>query len=143
MSWFSVRMRPTDCRLVEVLVSYKNAKFVRGNDDSWSNEGYDACRADKTSASTNMEWCIRDRSQVSPLGNNSSGLTQPRWCVDGGELARWFLTDLVVGILVVVVLAVADVSSVMLLMLAPLQVQVVAIYRIDSWGGAAESNFDC
>jgi hypothetical protein len=37
---------------------------VMYNDYNWQNEGYDACRAEKTSASTNMEWCIRDPSQI-------------------------------------------------------------------------------
>ena len=49
-------------------MSVSRAKYVRGNtkwnDCSWRDQGYDACRADGTSASSNMEWCIRDRSQV-------------------------------------------------------------------------------
>ena len=29
--------------------------------------GYDACRAESTSASTNMEWCIKDASQITVI----------------------------------------------------------------------------
>ena len=35
------------------------------NDAHWQREGYDACRAEKTSASTNMEWCILEPNQIS------------------------------------------------------------------------------
>ncbi|EOD31837.1 hypothetical protein EMIHUDRAFT_231247 [Emiliania huxleyi CCMP1516] len=42
--------------LVEVLVRFKNPKFVAADDDTWQAEGYDACRAEETSASQNMEW---------------------------------------------------------------------------------------
>jgi hypothetical protein len=50
--------------LVEVVVSVRNAKYVIHNDSCWQDEGYDACRAEKTSASTNMEWCILHPSQI-------------------------------------------------------------------------------
>ena len=50
--------------LVELLVAVRNAKYVISNDYHWQSEGYDACRAERTSASTNMEWCIRDPQQV-------------------------------------------------------------------------------
>jgi hypothetical protein len=50
--------------LLGVLVTYTNAKYVKSNDTSWISEGYDACRADETDFSTNMEWCIKDASQV-------------------------------------------------------------------------------
>ena len=50
--------------LVEVLVSFHKAKYVRSNDTTWRQEGFDACRADETTRSTNMEWCIANRSQV-------------------------------------------------------------------------------
>ena len=50
--------------LVEVLVTMRNPKYVRSNNTSWRSEGYDACRADETSLSRNMEWVIAHRSQV-------------------------------------------------------------------------------
>lgn len=50
--------------LVEVVVSVSNPKMVMYNDSCWQDEGYDACRAEKTSASTNMEWCILHPSQI-------------------------------------------------------------------------------
>lgn len=54
--------------LVEVLVTVRNPKFVEvnegWNDASWQATGHDACRAESTTASTNMEWCIKDKSQV-------------------------------------------------------------------------------
>jgi hypothetical protein len=50
--------------LVELLVTFSNPKYVLYNDSSWQDEGYDACRAEKTTASTNMEWCIRDPNQI-------------------------------------------------------------------------------
>ena len=53
--------------LVEVLVSFCNAKYVGRNDAYWQSEGFDACRASETSASTNMEWCIKDARQVQVL----------------------------------------------------------------------------
>jgi hypothetical protein len=53
--------------LVEVLVTVRRPKFVDYNDRGWRSEGFDACRAESTSASTNMEWCIADASQVQVL----------------------------------------------------------------------------
>eukprot|EP00965_Chrysotila_dentata_P204136 6182154-Pleurochrysis_carterae.AAC.7 len=53
--------------LVEVLVTIRNPKYVVGNDMMWQDEGYDACRANRTTASTNMEWCIRDDHQIKVL----------------------------------------------------------------------------
>jgi hypothetical protein len=50
--------------LVELLVTYSNPKYVLVNDYSWQHEGYDACRAERTTASTNMEWCIRSKTQI-------------------------------------------------------------------------------
>jgi hypothetical protein len=50
--------------MIEVLVTIKRPKYVNLNDTSWREEGHDACRAAQTSASMNMEWCIKDRSQV-------------------------------------------------------------------------------
>jgi hypothetical protein len=50
--------------LVEVLVTVTNPKYVSSNNTSWRAEGHDACRADHTSISSNMEWVIASRSQV-------------------------------------------------------------------------------
>ena len=52
---------------MELLVTVKNPKFVSGNDKGWQAEGYDACRAESTSASTHMEWCIKDPKQIKVL----------------------------------------------------------------------------
>lgn len=57
-----------DGGLITVLCSIRKPKFVNDNDDTWQEEGYDACRAEKTSVSPNMEWCIRDPSQITVLG---------------------------------------------------------------------------
>ena len=40
--------------LIEVLVRFSQPKFVTSDDHGWRDEGYDACRADHTSASTHM-----------------------------------------------------------------------------------------
>ena len=53
--------------MVEVIISFRNPKYVRYNDYKWQDEGYDACRADETSASTNMEWCVASADQVRVL----------------------------------------------------------------------------
>ena len=53
--------------LVSVLVAVKHVKYVENNDLTWRDQGFDACRAERTSASTNMEWCIRNSSQVQVL----------------------------------------------------------------------------
>ena len=50
--------------LIELLVTVNNPKYVVHNDHDWQGQGYDACRAERTSSSTNMEWCIRDSSQI-------------------------------------------------------------------------------
>jgi len=50
--------------VVECLVTFHSPKYVRSNDTDWRYEGHDACRADQTSGSKHMEWCIKDRSQV-------------------------------------------------------------------------------
>ena len=50
--------------LVTVIITFTNPKFVDGNDTKWQSEGHDACRTGHTSASANMEWCVRDPSQV-------------------------------------------------------------------------------
>jgi len=53
--------------LVELLVTFRNPKYVIVNDISWQDQGYDACRAERTTASTNMEWCIKSPSQIEVL----------------------------------------------------------------------------
>eukprot|EP00966_Prymnesium_polylepis_P002330 53603-Prymnesium_polylepis.1 len=53
--------------LVELLVTVANPKYVLSNDHYWQGEGYDACRAERTSASTNMEWCVRSPQQIQVL----------------------------------------------------------------------------
>lgn len=53
--------------LVSLLITFKKPKYVKNDDQSWREEGHDACRADHTTASTNMEWCVKDRSQVRVL----------------------------------------------------------------------------
>ena len=50
--------------LVECLVTVYNPKYASSNDTGWRKQGHDACRADHTTGSRHMEWCIRDRSQV-------------------------------------------------------------------------------
>lgn len=55
----------TDCGgLVHLVVTVANPKYVLSNDYHWQSEGWDACRAERTTASTNMEWCIRDAHQI-------------------------------------------------------------------------------
>ena len=51
--------------LVECQVSFSNPKFVTSDDDTWQSEGHDACRADHTSGSSHLEWCLKEASQVS------------------------------------------------------------------------------
>jgi hypothetical protein len=53
--------------LVELLVTIQNPKYVISNDYVWQSQGYDACRAERTSASTNIEWCITDPRQIKVL----------------------------------------------------------------------------
>ena len=54
--------------LLEVLVSIARPKFVDQDDLGWQAEGYDACRADHTSRSNHMEWCIADPAACKPTG---------------------------------------------------------------------------
>ena len=53
--------------LVEVIVTLSNPKYVSSNDTSWQTQGHDACRTNRTDASTNYEWCVRDATQVRVL----------------------------------------------------------------------------
>ena len=41
--------------VVQVRITFTNPKYVRFNDNTWQAEGFDACRADRTSASANPE----------------------------------------------------------------------------------------
>ena len=50
--------------VVKVRITFSNAKYVRGDDQNWQSQGYDACRAEYTSASTRMEWCLKRPGQV-------------------------------------------------------------------------------
>ena len=53
--------------MVEVIIRFQHPKYVSWEDCTWQDEGYDACRADKTAASTNMEWCVAEPYQVRVL----------------------------------------------------------------------------
>ena len=53
--------------LVKIRVTIRNPKFVSSDDDTWQEAGYDACRADHTSRSEHMEWCIADSAQLEVL----------------------------------------------------------------------------
>ena len=53
--------------MIEVLIRFRYPKYVSYNDDDWQADGYDACRTDETSASTNMEWCVASPSQARVL----------------------------------------------------------------------------
>ena len=57
--------------VVKVKITFSRAKYVRGDDQKWRSEGYDACRAEWTSASTNMEWCLASPTQVEFLAIQS------------------------------------------------------------------------
>ena len=56
--------------LIAVRVSFDDPKFVCAAEDAgdWQLEGHDAVRADLTSLSDSMEWCIKSASQVTVLG---------------------------------------------------------------------------
>ena len=54
--------------LVKVRVTIRNPKFVSSDDETWQDEGYDACRADHTTLSRHMEWCINDKAPLEVLG---------------------------------------------------------------------------
>ena len=53
--------------LVTVIISFSRAKYVSTDDLGWQAEGFDACRTDSTSASGNMEWCVKSSAQVRVL----------------------------------------------------------------------------
>ena len=50
--------------LVTAIISFEYPKFTSGDCDDWTYEGYDACRAERTSRSDKMEWCVREPGQV-------------------------------------------------------------------------------
>jgi hypothetical protein len=50
--------------IVQVRIAFTRAKYVKYNDTSWQAEGFDACRAERTSASQHPEWCLKSPSQV-------------------------------------------------------------------------------
>jgi hypothetical protein len=52
---------------LKVRVNFSRVKYVNNNDRLWQVEGHDACRADQTSASDNMEWCLKRADQVEVL----------------------------------------------------------------------------
>ena len=56
------------CALLEVKITFRNPKYVKSDDDTWQRQGFDACRADRTSMSRNMEWCVKNKSQVTVMG---------------------------------------------------------------------------
>eukprot|EP00966_Prymnesium_polylepis_P082752 1916201-Prymnesium_polylepis.1 len=53
--------------IVKVRITYTNAKMVHGDYNGWQQEGYDACRAERTSMSSHMEWCLKTPAQVEVL----------------------------------------------------------------------------
>jgi len=53
--------------LLCVIIRVENPKFVIGNDRTWQEEGYDACRTEYTTFSDNMEWCIKSPEQVAAI----------------------------------------------------------------------------
>ena len=53
--------------LLKVKITFYNPKYVNSNDNTWQSQGYDACRAARTTASSNPEWCVKDASQVELL----------------------------------------------------------------------------
>ena len=53
--------------LVTAIVSFSFPKFVSADDDTWQEDGYDACRTSETSRSFNMEWCLKEPSQLHVL----------------------------------------------------------------------------
>lgn len=50
--------------LLKCKVIVGNLKKVGGNDRDWKAEGYDACRASKTSMSVTPEWCVTASSSI-------------------------------------------------------------------------------
>ena len=53
--------------VVKVRITFTRAKYVSYNDRSWISEGFDACRAERTSSSPYPEWCLKSARQVEVL----------------------------------------------------------------------------
>ena len=55
---------------VKCRIFTSNPKFTRHEDPegTWRHQGHDAVRADRTSMSQQMEWCVRDPSQIKMIG---------------------------------------------------------------------------
>jgi hypothetical protein len=53
--------------VVKVRITFSKAKYVTYDDKTWQSQGYDACRADKTSFSPHPEWCVKNPSQLEVL----------------------------------------------------------------------------
>eukprot|EP00961_Rhodomonas_salina_P250279 3383451-Rhodomonas_salina.2 len=53
--------------VVKVRITFTRAKYVSSDDRSWLSEGYDACRAERTSLSPYPEWCLKRPDQVEVL----------------------------------------------------------------------------
>eukprot|EP00966_Prymnesium_polylepis_P278746 6439555-Prymnesium_polylepis.1 len=53
--------------VVKVRITFTRPKYVEFNDNSWLSEGYDACRAERTSGSPHPEWCLKSTDQVEVL----------------------------------------------------------------------------
>lgn len=75
--------------LVKVRITFKNAKYVCGDDDTWQGRGHDACRAEYTSRSARMEWCLKSTRQVEILGIQpiECGAALPKFELPGFEEA--------------------------------------------------------
>ena len=50
--------------VLKLRITFWNAKYVRSDDVAWQSQGFDACRADRTSRSGKPEWCLKDPRQV-------------------------------------------------------------------------------
>ena len=53
--------------VLKVRISFQRAKYVSHDDQSWLSQGYDACRAERTSSSSLPEWCLKHASQIEVL----------------------------------------------------------------------------
>ena len=53
--------------VLKVRISFQRAKYVSHDDNSWLSQGYDACRAERTSSSPLPEWCLKHASQIEVL----------------------------------------------------------------------------
>ena len=74
--------------LVEVLVQINKPKFVPSDNQTWRSEGFDACRAARTSLSPHMEWCIASPSHVRVLRIKKVELPAAAAAASGSESAE-------------------------------------------------------